>query len=338
MNYPKGSLINLAEYRNEELQQVLNLADTLKRDNKTSQLAAGKVLGLMFFNSSLRTRVSFEAAAAQLGASSTIIQPGSGTWPLEIGDGVVMDGDKSEHVKEAMAVLSRYCDVIGVRAFAGMEDYDHDISDYMIKMLAEYTDVPFLNLESAASHPFQGLADWLTLNELFGSSIKSKKLVLRWAPHPKSLPMAVPNTALQVAARAGMNVVLNCPEEFVPDEQIISDARQFAKQHNNQVSISYENDSGLADADVVYVKSWGAPLLYSSPKSEHKLRTTTYRKWTVKEKTLAPSNNAKVMHCLPVRRNVVIADEVLDHPQAVHINQAENRLHAQKAWLHQLWD
>ena len=331
------SLINLNDYSNKELESILKLAASLKQNNQITRQAAGKVLGLIFFNSSLRTKVSFEAAAAQLGASSTFVQPGSGSWPLEMEDGVVMDGDKSEHAKEALAVLSRYCDAIGVRAFAKMEDYDTDTSDQVINQLSGYAKVPFLNLESAAAHPFQGLADWLTLNELFGPDLPQKKLVLRWAPHPKPLPMAVPNTALQVAARAGMNVVLNCPEEFVLDNEVTNQAEQLAVENGGSFQIDYDNRKGLSDADVVYVKSWGAPLLYSSPDSEHQIRTKTYWNWTLNSSGMAQTNSAKVMHCLPVRRNVVISDEVLDHRDAVHLDQAENRLHAQKAWLHQMW-
>lgn len=335
---PPGSLLNTADYTTPELVELLELAAHLKSTGFTTQQAAGKMLGLLFFNSSLRTRVSFETAAAQLGASSSHIQPGSGSWPLETEFGAIMDGDKSEHIKEAIAVLSRYCNVLGVRLFAGMENYDADLSDTLMNEIARYANVPVLNLESGPAHPFQSLADWLTLRELFGSDISKKKLVLRWAPHPKPLPMAVPNSALQIAARAGMEVVLNCPEEFTLDENILKQASGFATSEGGKVTISHDQPDGLKDADVVYVKSWGAPLLYSSRESEDKLRTSTYRNWTVDQKAMDHTQDAKVMHCLPVRRNVVITDEVLDSPNAVHIDQAENRLHVQKAWLHQLWN
>lgn len=337
-HYPSGTFLDTEDYTTEELVKLLELASHLKTTNFRTQKAAGQMLGLVFFNSSLRTRVSFETAAIQLGASTSHIQPGSGSWPLETEFGAVMDGDKSEHLKEAIAVLARYCDVLGVRLFAGMQDYEKDLSDNLMKEIAGYSDVPVLNLESGAAHPFQSLADWLTLRELFGQDLKDKTFVLRWAPHPKALPMAVPNSALKIAARAGMKVVLNCPEEFLLDNQLINSTTESAEAEGGNISVVHEKHEGVKDADVVYVKSWGAPLLYSSPESEHKLRTSDYRNWTVDEQVMKQTRDAKVMHCLPVRRNVVISDEVLDSSNAVHIDQAENRMHVQKAWLHQLWN
>ncbi len=336
--YPSGTLLDTADCSTDELEALLELASHLKSTGFRTQKAAGNMLGLLFFNSSLRTRVSFETAAVQLGASTSHIQPGSGSWPLETDFGTVMDGDKTEHVKEAVAVLSRYCDVLGVRLFAGMQDYETDLSDALMKEIVKYADVPVLNLESGAAHPFQSLADWLTLRELFGQDIKDKTFVLRWAPHPKPLPMAVPNSALQIAARAGMNVVLNCPEEYLLDDRFTESAENFAQEAGGNLSVVHDQDAGMQDADVVYVKSWGAPLLYSSPDSEQKLRTTKYQNWTVDSHAMDQTSDAKVMHCLPVRRNVVITDEVLDSKNAVHIDQAENRMHVQKAWLHQLWN
>lgn len=329
----------LSNWSDPELEDLLELAAELKARNYRSDVGRGRVLGLIFFNPSLRTKVSFETAAIHLGAGSTVIHPGSGSWPLETRIGAVMDGNKTEHIKEAVGVLSRYCDVIGVRAFAGLKDKFEDAGDTLIRRIVEYADVPVINLESANEHPCQGMADWLTLRELFPDGTAQRSFVLSWAPHPNPLPMAVPNTALEVAIRSGMDVTLACPAEYVPDDDRLNYLRNLADEKGSYFDISHDQEQGFRDADVIYAKSWASPsLVYGNPEEEAQLRREVYRNWTVSEARMGITNNAKFMHCLPVRRNVVVTDKVLDSPNAVHIQQAENRLHVQKAILMKLWN
>lgn len=328
----------LSDFTNKELLDLLDLAARIKKDDYRTRDAAGKMLGLMFFNPSLRTRTSFETAAAHLGAASTIIQPGQGTWTFERGHGVVMDGSKTEHIKEAIQVLSGYCDILGVRAFAGMDDYQYDKNDSFLKEIKALANIPLVNLESAWEHPCQALADWLTFRELFGNQLEKKKIVLSWAPHPNALPMAVPNSVLEVAARSGADVTLACPEEMMLDETVIADAGKYAAQYGKDITVSHDQQNAFAGADIIYAKSWAPPMVYTDPEIAATLRRETYKDWTITADKMDITNKARFMHCLPIRRNVVAEDAVLDNPGAAHIQQANNRLHAQKAILMKLWN
>ncbi|MEX0684552.1 MAG: N-acetylornithine carbamoyltransferase [Balneolales bacterium] len=329
---------SLSDFSNEELLDLLDLAMRIKKDDYRTQAAAGKMLGLLFFNPSLRTRTSFETAAAHLGASISIIQPGQGTWTFENGDGVVMNGSKTEHIKEAIQVLSGYCDVLGVRAFAAMDSFEDDKNDRFLNEIKALAKVPLINLESAWEHPCQGLADWLTFREVLGNQIKKKKIVLTWAPHPNALPMAVPNSVLEVAARSGADVTLTCPEEMMLDNSVIENARNHAAGHGKDIIITSDQKAAFDGADVIYAKSWAPSLVYDDAEKAVTLRTQSYKDWTVTAGKMDLTNNASFMHCLPIRRNVVADDAVLDHPRAAHIQQAGNRLHAQKAILMKLWN
>lgn len=329
----------LTDFSNAELLEILDLADKLKSSNYRSDVARDKVLGLLFFNPSLRTKVSFEVAAAHLGATSSIISPGNGSWTLETRTGAIMNAEKTEHIKEAIQVLSRYCDTLGVRAFASLNDYSADFGEFLLKSIQKYSDVPVINLESAMEHPCQGLADWMTIREIFGkNSLSNKKLVLTWAPHPHPLPQAVPNSVLEIASRSGIQVTLACPPEMSPNQEYISRFQKLCNDNGNTLNIEYNQRKALENADVVYVKSWAAPVIYDSPETEQKLRKQTYSDWTLTSEKMSVTNNARFMHCLPVRRNVVVSDDVIDSPQAVHIDEAENRLHVQKAILMKLWN
>lgn len=329
---------SLLDFSNKELLDILDLAARIKADDYRTQKAAGRVLGLMFFNPSLRTRTSFETAAAHLGASSTLIQPGQGTWTFENKQGVVMDGSKTEHIKEAIQVLSGYCDVLGVRAFSAMEDFEYDKNDSFLKEIKELASVPLINLESAWEHPCQGMADWLTLRELFGSKLKKKKVVLSWAPHPSALPMAVPNTALEVAARSGADVTLACPKEMMLDHSVIDYANSKAAELGKSITVCDNQQTAFQNADVIYAKSWAPSLVYDDKEKVADLRINTYKDWTITADKMKLTNDARFMHCLPIRRNVVADDAVLDSTNAAHIQQAGNRLHAQKAILMKLWN
>ncbi|MEX2639660.1 MAG: N-acetylornithine carbamoyltransferase [Balneolales bacterium] len=333
-----NNFTSLSEFSNEDLLDMLALASRIKKDDYRSRKAAGKVLGLLLFNPSLRTRTSFETAAGHLGATTTLIQPGQGTWTFESGHGVVMDGAKTEHLREAIPVLSEYCDLLGVRAFSAMEDFEYDRNDRFIKEIRNLATIPLINLESAWEHPCQGMADWQTLLELFGTGLKKKKIVLSWAPHPNALPMAVPNTALEVAARSGARVTLACPEEMMLHHSVIQNAENRAAEHGKHLTVSHDQQAAFKGADVIYAKSWAPPLVYQDKEKIAGLRKQTYKDWTITSAKMNMTNNARFMHCLPIRRNVVADDAVLDSPNAAHIQQAGNRLHAQKAILMKLWN
>jgi len=339
MNNNNMHFDTMKKWSDQDLLELLDVADTLKSNNTRNSSASGKVLGLLFFNPSLRTRVSFEVAAAHFGAATSIISPGQGSWTLETRLGAVMDGNKTEHIKEAVQVLSKYCDAIGVRAFSTLRDREADESEFILNQIIQYADVPVINLESAMEHPCQGMADWMTFRELFGKDhLKSRKLVLTWAPHPSALPQAVPLSVLEAGIRSGLNVTLACPEEMIPSGQYMKRFVQLAASSGTTLTIEHNQQTALEGADIVYAKSWASGLVYENPLLEKELRTKKYRHWTLDSEKMSLTNKARFMHCLPVRRNVVVSDQVLDAPSAAHIQQAENRLHVQKAILMKLWN
>jgi N-acetylornithine carbamoyltransferase len=328
----------LNELSDAQLLDILELAEVMKRSDYRSREAEGKVLGLLFFNPSLRTKVSFEAAAVHLGAGVSVISPGQGTWSMEMRDGAVMDADKTEHIKEAVQVLSQYCDAIGVRAFSTLKDRDADYSEQVLSAVIKHATVPVINLESAMAHPCQALADWMTLREILGpDGLKGKKLVLSWAPHPYPLPMAVPLSVLDMATRSGIDITLACPPDRLPDAELMVTLRRQAEASGSTMVIDHDQIGALRGADVVYAKSWAGPGVYVDPAQEAVSRLETHRGWTLTQDKMFVTNNARFMHCLPVRRNVVVDDAVLDGPHAVHIQQASNRLHVQKAILRKIW-
>ena len=299
-----------------------------------SDAARGKSLGMLFFNSSLRTRTSMELAAAQLGAHPTTLDiGGGGVWGFAWDD-EPMNADRAEHIKEAVGVLSRYYDALGVRLFASKTDLDEDRSDRLIRTFARHASVPVVNLESALLHPCQALADATTLRQRHADA-RGKRFVLTWAPHPRALP-AVPHSALLTAARLGYDVTLAHPPGFDLAPDVIADARALAEANGSGFETVHESAPALTDADVVYAKAWSAPLVYADPDREAALRSQ-HEDWRVTSERMATTNDAAFMHCLPVRRGVVVDSDVLDGPHAIHLDQAENRLHAQKAILEWMW-
>ena len=298
--------------------------------------ARGKALGLVFLNPSLRTRASMELAAAHLGATPFVLTPGTGTWGLEWRDGVTMDGTAAEHVREAIGVLGRYADALGVRTFASLTDHDADRSDAAFQAIVAASPVPVVNLESARWHPCQALADAAALTETLGDP-RGQKLVLQWAPHPRPLPQAVPNSALLMAARLGMEVIVARPEGFGLAPDVMALAHETAARTGGAVTESADRDGALAGARVVYAKAWSGALVYDDPDEEAR-RRAAHADWTVTEATMTHTERAHLMHCLPVRRGVVVDGDVLDGDRAIHLLQAEYRLHAQKAILEWVWD
>jgi N-acetylornithine carbamoyltransferase len=296
---------------------------------------AGKVLGLLFFNPSLRTLASFQAGMARLGGSSFVISPGQGSWQLETRAGAVMDGAAAEHVREAIPVLAGYGDALGIRSFAGGTDLAADLADETFLSMAEVCPVPLINLESAIDHPCQALADWKTMDDL-GVPVRGGRFVLSWAWHPKALPLAVPAAAVHMAAMRGMDVTVLRPEGFALPDPVMERARQAAALSGGSVRETSDRESAMEGAHVIYAKSWTAPSRYGEPQAEAALRAGL-RGWCVGEDWFAPAApGCRFMHCLPVRRNVVVRDEVLDGPRSVVIREAHNRMWAQMAVLHRL--
>ncbi len=313
----------------DELALLLRRAKRLHREPIHDALR-GRVLGLVFMNPSLRTLASMQAGMAQLGGSSFVIQPGAGTWGLESATGVVMDGANAEHVREAVPVLEQYCDAIGVRCFAAGNDLDEDVSEPVLSAFAGAASKPLINLESALDHPCQALADHKTLDDL--KIPANGKIVLTWAWHPKALPLAVPAAVASMAVRRGMELVIHRPAGFGMPAAVAQRIDAQAALGGGSWSESDSADC-LEGAHVVYAKSWGSTAAYGDPAADAALRADL-RSWCVNESWFAGAKpNAPFLHCLPVRRNVVVADAVLDGPRSRVVQQAGNRLHAQKALL-----
>ena len=308
-----------------------------RRDRRWTQTAHGRALGLLFFNPSLRTRVSMELAAAHLGAFATLLTPGQGTWNLETRDDAVMDGDRAEHVREAVGVLSRYVDALGVRSFATLTDAAADRADAVLAAVVAASSVPVVNLESARWHPCQALADAAALHDHFEGDVRGRRFVLAWAPHPSPLPRAVPNSALTTAARLGMDVVVARPDGCALDADVMALARETAARAGGSVSETTRRDDAFDGAAVVYAKAWAGEDIYTDRSAEAERRAAGAG-WRVTEADMDRTAGGMFMHCLPVRRGVVVDGAVLDGPRSLHLLQAEYRLHAQKAILEWVWE
>ena len=324
--------LDLGELEREEVLSLLELARRLERQPEPHALS-GKILGLLFFNPSLRTLASCQAAMARLGGSSLVIHPGQGSWQLETRNGVVMDGAAAEHVREGLPVLAAYCDALGIRAFADGRELEADLADTHFNAMAALIDKPLINLESAINHPCQALADWKTLDDL--ALPRAGRFVLSWVWHPRALPLAVPAAALHMAALRGMEIIVLRPEGFALPAPVMERARRAAAASGGSIRESSERAEALEGAQVLYAKEWGATACYGDAAGDARLRSSL-RSWCVRNDWFARAPECRVMHCLPVRRNSAIADEVLDSARSVVQRQAWNRLPAQMAVLHQL--
>ena len=251
--------------------------------------------------------------------------------------GTVMDGNEAEHIQEAVGVLSRYYDALGVRMFASLTDLEADRSERLLTTFIEASNVPVVNLESAFYHPCQALSDAAAMHTHFGEAPKGRKFTLAWCHHPRALPMAVPNSALLTAARLGMDVTLACPEAYKLDPTILSIAEQYAASNGGSFTHTTDLDKGVKGAHVVYAKAWSGPAIYDGKDEEHDMRMD-YKDWRITPARMNLTDRGAFMHCLPVRRNVVVDDAVIDSEAAIHLMQAEFRLHAQKAILEYLWE
>ena len=325
--------LDLADFSREQILDLLQLAQRLQQQPEPNALA-GKILGLVFFNSSLRTLASFQAGMARLGGSSFVITPGQGTWQLETQLHAIMNGAAAEHIREGIPVLASYCDALGVRAFADGKSLQGDLGETLFGMIDQLCDKPLINMESAMNHPCQALADWRTLDEL---KVPARaKFVLSWAYHPKALPLAVPAATVHMAAMRGMEVVVLRPEGFALPAQIMEKARLAALSAGGSLTETSDRGAALAGASVLYAKEWGTTRYYGDSEADSRLRAEL-SDWCVRERWFAAAQpDAKLMHCLPVRRNVAVADEVLDGPRAVVKREAFNRLPVQMAVLHRM--
>jgi N-acetylornithine carbamoyltransferase len=332
----KRDFLGLEQLSREHLDALLALAARVKRGEVLGGLER-KVLAMVFLDPSLRTRTSFETAMFLHGGHAVVVEPGKGSWPLETEPGAVMDRDTVEHLIDAARVLGRYADALAVRAFPRGTDWSITRQDRILNGFADHCEKPVINLESSRRHPCQALADAMTLREKLGETA-GKRFVLAWAWHPKALPTAVPASAALAAAQLGMEIVIARPEGYELDPEDTALIRRVAQQSGGEfVHIIDDPDEALVGADAVYVKSWGSVKLYGQAEKEAEQRAAL-RDWRLTSSRLRSTRGGKgiVMHCLPVRRNVEIDDKVLDGPNSVVVDQAENRLHAQRALLLEL--
>lgn len=289
---------------NKAVQEALKIK---KNRYAYKQLGENKTLLCVFFNNSLRTRLSTQKAGMNLGMNTIVLDVNQGAWKLETERGVIMDGDKSEHLLEAIPVMAQFCDVIGVRSFARFEDKKFDYEETILNQFIKYSGKPVFSMESATAHPLQAFADLITIEE--HKKVARPKVVMTWAPHPKSLPQAVPNSFADFMNEANVDFVITHPKGYELDEKFVRGAK-----------VVYDQDEALKGADFVYAKNWSA---YQDPNYGKILSKDM--SWTVSKEKMALTNNAFFMHCLPVRRNMIVTDEVIESPQSLVIPEAANR-------------
>jgi N-succinyl-L-ornithine transcarbamylase len=287
---------------------LVNEAITLKNTEKKLEIGKNKTIGLLFFNSSLRTRMSTQKAAQNLGMEVMILNVNNDGWALEFEEGAVMNGKTVEHIKDAAAVMGLYCDILAIRCFPNLENKEEDYADKIINQFIQYAKVPVVSLESATRHPLQSLADMITIQE--HKTKEKPKVVLTWAPHIKPIPQVVANSFAEWTLASGYDLTITHPEGYELNEEFAKGAK-----------IEFNQEKALQDADFVYVKNWSSYTDYGKvlPGNED---------WVLTNEKLKVTNSAKVMHCLPVRRNVELSDEVLDSENSLILQQAENRVYA----------
>ena len=299
----------------DNLNELARSALLFKAKPFHSDIGLRKTLGLIFFNPSLRTRLSTVKAAKNLGMDIMVMNVGSDSWQLETEEGVIMDQDKAEHVKDAAAVIGTYCDIVGVRSFPGLQNKSIDYQDKIINAFVQYTGKPVINLESATLHPLQSFTDFLTIEET--KSRTKPKVVLSWAPHVKALPQAVANSFSQWMNQTDFEFVITNPKGFDLHPDFIGEAQ-----------VLHDQNEAFQKADFIYAKNWSSYEDYG--------KVGQFRDWTINKEKMDITNQAKFMHCLPVRRNLVVTDEVLDADSSIHVQQASNRVWAAQAVLFEI--
>jgi N-acetylornithine carbamoyltransferase len=326
--------LTTGQFTREDLLAFLDSARLFKRGEDRSKPLAGRSVALVFFNPSLRTRASMQVAIYELGGNPVVLEPGGTSWTLEHRDGVVMDTDKTEHVAEFVRVLGRYCAAIGVRTFAALKDWAEERRDPILNAFAKYSEAPVINLESAMHHPCQALADMMTIREKLGEG--RKRVLLTWAWHPKPLPMAVPNSFALAAAQMSHDLIIAHPKGYELDDELMQEVSRQAAGAGGSVSTTNDVDEAFQNAEVVYAKSWGSKNRYGAAEKDIAERAQYRTNWIVNEAKMTRTTDAIFMHCLPVRRNVIVTDGVIDSASSVVVDEAENRLHMQKAILARL--
>lgn len=302
-----------------DLRVALQNAFEIKKDRfQFSELGKNKTLLMIFFNSSLRTRLSTQKAGMNLGMNTMVLDVNQGAWKLETERGVIMDGDKPEHIREAIPVMGAYCDIIGVRSFARFENKGEDYNEKVLNQFIQYSGKPVFSMEAATRHPLQSYADLITIEEY--KRTERPKVVLTWAPHPKALPQAVPNSFAEWMNATDYDFVITHPEGYELDAQFVGKAK-----------VEYDQKKAFEGADFIYAKNWAA---FADPNYGKILSTD--RNWTVDSEKMALTNNAYFMHCLPVRRNMIVTDEVIESPQSIVIPEAANREISAQAVLKRL--
>lgn len=325
---------DLADLSSDQVRELLTLAKRLQTTPEPRALE-GKILALLFMSPSLRTLASFQAAMARLGGGSFVISPDMSIHGIETRPGIVMDGMAAEHIREAVPVIASYADVLGIRAFAERRSLDDDLNDHEFNDMREHCQVPLINMESAINHPCQSLADWKTMDDL-AVPANGGKFVLSWAYHPRALPLAVPAATVQMAAMRGMDVTVLRPEGFELPSSIMDKAGLAAQLSGGSVTESANREEALEGAQILYAKSWSSTQHYGNRVADEEQRNEL-RDWCIDESWFATTHDdCRFMHCLPVRRGVVVADEILDGPRSVVIQEAQNRMYAQMAVLHQI--
>ena len=297
-----------------DLQSALAEAREIKQDRfKYVEMGKNKTILLVFFNNSLRTRLSTQKAAQNLGMNVIVLDVNAGAWKLETGHGVIMDGDKSEHLLEAIPVMASYCDIIGIRSFAGLADRQYDYSETIYHQFLKYSGKPVFAMETATVHPLQAFADLITIEEY--KTTPRPKVVLTWAPHPKPLPQAVPDSFAQWMNAADVDLVITHPAGYELDPKFTGDAH-----------IEYNQLKAFEDADFIYAKNWSCPGVTCPEKYGQILHDYhTMMDWTVSSRQMAVTNHGRFMHCLPVRRGMIVTDEVIESPDSLVIPEAANR-------------
>ena len=289
-----------------DLKKAVETAMEIKKNRFAYEyLGKNKTMVLIFFNSSLRTRLSTQKAAMNLGMNTMVLNVNEDGWQLESELGVVMDGDKPEHLKEAIPVIGKYCDVIGVRSFAKFQSKEDDYAEKILNQFIDYAGVPVVSMEGATRHPLQSYADLVTIEEF--KTKERPKVVLTWAPHPRALPQAVANSFVEWMRETDYELVVTHPEGY-----------ELAPEFMGDVKVEYDQKKAFEGADFIYAKNWASYTSYGQILSKD-------FGWTVNEEKMALTSNAKFMHCLPVRRNVVVSDGVLDGPSSIVVEQAANR-------------
>lgn len=305
------TFINVEDIGN--LEAALAEAQEIKNDRfKYQHLGKNKTLMMIFFNNSLRTRLSTQKAAMNLGMNVIVLDVNAGAWKLETERGVIMDGDKSEHLLEAIPVMASYCDMIGVRSFAGLADRDYDYAETVLNQFIRYSGKPVFAMETATVHPLQAFADLITISEEWKNKNSRPKVVLTWAPHCRALPQAVPNSFAQWMNAADVDFVVTHPEGYELDPKFVGDAR-----------VEYNQMKALEGADFVYAKNWSCPGV-TRPKDYGRILSKDMG-WTIDDAHMAVTNNGKFMHCLPVRRGLIVTDDVIESKNSLVIPEAANR-------------